>query len=71
MAAKKTFQSDALQYTHDRYIGNDPEQVAAYEQELTNIEVAKRLYDLRTKAALSQRELCEEGWDDRIGDLPP
>ncbi len=60
MAARKTYQSAALQYTHDRYIHNDPEQIASYEQELINIEVAKRLYDLRTKAGLSQRELAKK-----------
>ena len=60
MAAKKTFQSDALQYTYDKYIGNDSEQIASYEQELINVEVAKRLYDLRTKAGLSQRDLAKK-----------
>ncbi len=60
MAAKKHFESRALQYTYDKYIKNDPEQVASYEQELINIEVAKLLYDLRTKAGLSQRELARK-----------
>src|SRR6266498_1807417 len=60
MAAKKTFHSEALQYTQEKYIGDDPEQVASYEQELINIEVAKQLYDLRTKAGLSQRELARK-----------
>ena len=60
MAAKKKFESDSLQYTYDKYIGNDPEQVASYEQELINIEVAKLLYDLRTKAGLSQGGLAKK-----------
>jgi transcriptional regulator with XRE-family HTH domain len=34
--------------------------VASYEQELVNIEVAKLLYELRTKAGLSQRELAKK-----------
>ena len=38
MAAKKRFQSDALQYTYDKLIGSDPEQKASYEQELIPIE---------------------------------
>ncbi len=58
MAETKNFHSAALQYTYDRFIGNDPERVASYEQEVINIEVAKLLYDLRTKAGLSQRELA-------------
>lgn len=60
MAAGRKSHSDALQYTYDKHIGNDPEQIASYEQELINIEVAKRLYDLRTKAGLSQRELAKK-----------
>jgi ribosome-binding protein aMBF1 (putative translation factor) len=60
MAARKMFHSDALQYTYDRFIGNDPEQIASYEQELINLEVAQRLYDLRTKAGLSQRALAKK-----------
>ncbi|MBZ5618160.1 MAG: helix-turn-helix domain-containing protein [Acidobacteriia bacterium] len=54
----KNFHSEALQYTYDTLIGNDPERVASYEEEVINIEVAKLLYDLRTKAGLSQRELA-------------
>lgn len=60
MAAKKKFKSDALQYTFDKYIGNDPERIASYEQELMNIEVAKLIYNLRNKAGLSQREFAKK-----------
>jgi DNA-binding XRE family transcriptional regulator len=60
MATKKRFQSEALQYTYDTFIGDDAGQNASYEQELIDIEVAKRLYDLRTKAGLSQRELARK-----------
>jgi ribosome-binding protein aMBF1 (putative translation factor) len=56
----KRFHSEALQYTYDKFIGTDPEQVAAYEQDLVSIEVAKRIYDLRTKAGLTQRELARK-----------
>lgn len=31
----------------------------AYEQEALNAEIARRIFDLRTKAGLSQRELAE------------
>jgi ribosome-binding protein aMBF1 (putative translation factor) len=60
MAAKKTFDSEALQYTFEKYIGNNREQVAAYEQESANIDVAKLIYNLRTRAGLSQRELAKK-----------
>jgi transcriptional regulator with XRE-family HTH domain len=60
MSAKRNFQSEVLQYTYDQFIANDPEQVAAYEQDLVGIEVAKRIFELRTKAGLSQRDLAKK-----------
>jgi DNA-binding XRE family transcriptional regulator len=60
MATKRNFQSEALQYTSDKFIGEDAELNAAYERELSNIQVAKRLYELRTKAGLSQRQLAKK-----------
>jgi DNA-binding XRE family transcriptional regulator len=59
MAGKKRFKSDALQYAYHRYIGENPEQVAAYEEELANAELARKIYDLRTKAGLTQRQLAK------------
>ena len=55
MAAKKKVTSDAVQYAYDRYIGENPEQVAVYEEELANAELARKIYDLRTEAGLTQR----------------
>jgi DNA-binding XRE family transcriptional regulator len=55
---KRTFHSGALQYTYDRYIGKDPEQIRQYEEEVVNAEIARKVYDLRTKAGISQRELA-------------
>ena len=55
---KRKFKSPTLQWTYDRYIGNDPKQVEEYEQEVLNAEIARKVYDLRTKAGLSQRELA-------------
>jgi DNA-binding XRE family transcriptional regulator len=59
MTAKKKIASDALQYAYQRYIGKNPEQVTAYEEELANAEVARKIYDLRTKAGLTQRQLAK------------
>jgi DNA-binding XRE family transcriptional regulator len=59
MPAKKKFTSNALQYAYHRYIGANPEQVAAYEEELANAELAQKIYDLRTKAGLTQRQLAK------------
>ncbi len=59
MASKKPIRSAALQYAYRRYVGNDPERGAAYEQELLNAELASLLFRLRTQAGLSQRELAK------------
>jgi len=59
MVGKKKFKSNALQYAYNRYIGENPEQVAAYEEELANAELARKIYDLRSKAGLSQRQLAK------------
>ena len=59
MVEKKTFTSEALTYAYNRYIGEDPEQVTAYEEELANAELARKIYDLRTKAGLIQRQLAK------------
>ena len=56
---KKQLQSAALQYTYDRYVGDDPQRIEEYEQEVLNAEIARRVYDLRTKAGISQRELAK------------
>jgi ribosome-binding protein aMBF1 (putative translation factor) len=56
---KKTFESAALQYTYDRYIGNDAKRIREYEEEVLNAEIARKVYDLRTKAGISQRELAK------------
>ncbi len=65
MARKHRFESPALQYLFDRYVGDDPEQQATYEEELANAQVARAIYDLRTKAKLTQAALAE-----RVGTQP-
>jgi DNA-binding XRE family transcriptional regulator len=56
---KRKFKSVALQWTYDRHIGRDQKRVEEYEKELLNAEIARKIYDLRTKAGLSQRELAK------------
>jgi ribosome-binding protein aMBF1 (putative translation factor) len=63
MAATKgtrQFQSAALRYTYDRYIGHDPKRIEEYEEEVFNAKIARKIYELRTKAGLSQRELAKK-----------
>ncbi len=57
---RRKFQSPALQYTYDRYIGHDPKLVEEYEEEVINADIARKVYDLRTKAGLSQRQLAKK-----------
>ncbi len=59
MAKKKVFKSKSLQAAYDRYIGDDSEQKEAFEQALADYDVARKIYDLRTKAGLSQRKLAQ------------
>lgn len=57
---KRKFQSDTVQFLYDRYVGTDPKRIAEYEEEVLNAEIARKIYDLRTKAGLSQRELAKK-----------
>ena len=55
---KRVFQTGALQHTYDRYTAKDPKRIQQYEEEVINAEIARKVYDLRTKAGISQRELA-------------
>src|SRR5665213_1562517 len=49
--------SDAL-VIMDRLTGNSPEMAELLEQERANLDIARKIYELRTKARLSQAELA-------------
>ena len=55
MATKK---KDALDQLIERFVADDPERKAMLDEEIVNVEAAQLVYDLRTKAGLSQRELA-------------
>ncbi len=57
MATRKP-KSKTMKYLHDRYIGSDANALAQLELERANIEIAQAIYNLRTKAGLTQRELA-------------
>src|SRR5437899_11661269 len=59
MAVKKKLTSVALQFVYDRYIKGDPEREESLENELLNAKIAREIYDLRTKAGLTQRQLAK------------
>jgi predicted transcriptional regulator len=56
--AKKKFNSKASAYLYKKYIAGDPAREQAYEEEVINAEIARKIYDLRTKAGLTQQELA-------------
>ena len=49
-----------MQYTYDRFIGHDPKLVEEYEEEVVNADIARKIYDLRVEAGLSQRQLAKK-----------
>lgn len=51
--------SDALVILH-RLTGNSPEMAELLEQERANLDIARKIYELRTKAKLSQAELARK-----------
>lgn len=56
--AKQSFSSKASEYLYTRYIAGDSAREQAYEEEVINAEIARKVYDLRTKAGLTQQELA-------------
>jgi ribosome-binding protein aMBF1 (putative translation factor) len=58
--------SAAIRYLVNRYAGNDPKRHAAIAREELNLDIAQQLYDLRTAARLTQRELAR-----RVGTTAP
>lgn len=51
--------SEGLQAIYDEFIGDDPKRIKAFEVARSNAEIAQAVYDLRTKAGLSQRDLAQ------------
>src|SRR6202035_997156 len=51
--------TDAIEIMHRRYFEGKPEMLTALEDARANDEVARKIYELRTKAGLSQRQLAK------------
>jgi ribosome-binding protein aMBF1 (putative translation factor) len=60
MATKRRFKSGAVQELYEELIGDDPTRQEEFEEELVNIEAAQLVYEMRTKAGLSQRALASK-----------
>jgi DNA-binding XRE family transcriptional regulator len=61
MPLKKSH-SRAAQFLYNRYIAGDPKREEEYNEEVINAEIARKIYRLRTRAGLTQKELA-----DRVG----
>lgn len=59
MPKKRKPTTDAIEILHRRYFEGKPEMLAALEEARANDEVARKIYELRTKAGLSQRQLAK------------
>ncbi len=57
--AQRRRTTDGMQILHDRYLKNDPEMARMVDEERANMEIARKVYDLRAKAGLSQRALAK------------
>ena len=59
MAKKKRTTTDAVEILTRRYSPGRKALDERYEQEAANLEVARKLYELRTRAGLTQRQLAK------------
>ena len=59
MARKRKPTTDAVEILQRRYYEGKPERLAALEEARVNDAVARKIYELRTRAGLTQRELAK------------
>jgi DNA-binding XRE family transcriptional regulator len=64
MPRRKT-SSAALRYVHRRFFAGQPARLAELEQARASAEVARKVYELRSKAKLTQKQLAA-----RVGTTP-
>ncbi|HEY2955864.1 MAG TPA: helix-turn-helix domain-containing protein [Candidatus Eisenbacteria bacterium] len=55
---KKRATSNAVEILHRRYVAGRPKQEAALEEVRLNAAIAQQIYDLRSKAGLTQKQLA-------------
>jgi DNA-binding XRE family transcriptional regulator len=56
MPERRKSTSDASEIMHRRYVEGRPNRIAALEKARANYEVARKIYNLRTQAGLTQRQ---------------
>ena len=53
------FNSTASKFLYNRYVAGDHKREQQYAEEVINAEIARKIYQLRTKAGLTQQELAK------------
>ena len=56
--ARKQFHSNASKFLYRRLVAGDSKREAEYEEAVINAEIARKIFELRTKAGLTQQELA-------------
>ena len=55
----KQFHTPTAEFLFNRYLAGTPQREQAYEEVVVNAEIARKIYQLRTKAGLTQQELAQ------------
>ena len=58
MTKKKTTK-DAVRILHNRYIKGNKKRLESLQRQRENLNIAEQIYDLRTQAGLSQKQLAD------------
>jgi ribosome-binding protein aMBF1 (putative translation factor) len=59
MSKRKRTATDAVKILHKTFIKDDPKQLASLEREREKLQIAGQIYNLRTRAGLSQTQLAK------------
>lgn len=57
---KRKIRSAALRESYNQHIAGDPKRIDEFEVEVLNAEIAAKIFQLRTRAGLSQRALAKK-----------
>lgn len=59
MRRKRKPTTHAVEILHRRYFEGRPDMMAMLEEERANAEIGRKIYELRTRAGLTQKELAD------------
>ena len=57
MSKRKSTTTDGIKILHELFLRDNPARQASVEEEMANMEIARKIYDLREAAGLTQRQL--------------